>query len=591
MAIDDASLERVRRAADIVTVVGEYVQLKRRGQNYVGLCPFHEEKTPSFNVHATRQFYHCFGCGVGGDVFSFVMELEKMDFLEAVRHLARKFNVEITETADRTGDRRGERDDAYRTLERATTLYQRLLTSAAGVKGREFLARRRVSAEMQAAFGLGYAPPEWDFLAKRLPKDGVRPELLLATGLCARGKSGGLYDRLRDRLVFPVRDPRGRVIGFGGRDLSDAPDTPKYVNSPESPTYHKGSVLYGLDLARKALRDSPALLVEGYLDVVSLHGAGFPAAVAPLGTALTEEQAKLLGRFSAEKGVVVLFDGDSAGQTAALRSLLLLVNAGLAVRVAVPPGGKDPDDVIREEGPAALSAVLDGALGLEEFLVRTLLDRHDPAEALGRGKLIEELAGHLFVLTGGVARDVLIDRFADKLGVNNKSLRRDLRNAVREGQPTTRAVSGDRGVVSRRVRPAPLEQGVRLLLFLLFNDRERATRVVAEIRPENFPESVRPAVEPAYEAVREGRLADVGPAAEKLEPAAREAFYRVMETELDEEERERAVVDCLGAFRRRNLETELIRLKAELKEAYRKGDEERYRKLLAQIDGLKVEEE
>ncbi|OGD73958.1 MAG: DNA primase [Candidatus Coatesbacteria bacterium RBG_13_66_14] len=586
MAIDDASLERVRRAADIVAVVGEYVQLKRRGQSYVGLCPFHEEKTPSFNVHAARQFYHCFGCGVGGDVFSFVMELEKMDFLEAVRHLARKFNVEITETADRTGDRRGERDDAYRVLERATTLYQRLLTSPAGVRGRDFLTRRKVSAQMQAAFGLGYAPPEWDFLAKRLPKDGVRPELLLTTGLCTRGKSGGLYDRLRDRLVFPVRDPRGRVVGFGGRDLSDAQDVPKYVNSPESPIYHKGSELYGLDLARKSLRDSPALLVEGYLDVVSLHGAGFAAAVAPLGTALTEEQAKLLGRFAAEKGVVVLFDGDAAGQAAALRSLLHLVNAGLAVRVATPPSGRDPDDVIRDDGPAALSAILDAAVGIEEFLTKALLGRHRPEDALGRGKLVEELAGHLFVLKGSMARDVLIDRFADKLGVSNRSLREDLRRAVRE----TRAVAGDRAAPVRRVRPVPLEQDVRLLLFLLFNDRERAGRVVGEIHPADFPESVRPAVEPAYEAVREGNLADVGPAAAKLEPAAREAFFRVMAMELDEEEREKALVDCLDAFRRRNLGTELIRLKAELKDAYRKGDEERYRKLLARIDSLKVEE-
>ncbi|MCX7021525.1 MAG: DNA primase [bacterium] len=588
MAIDDASIERVRRAADIVAVVGEYVQLKRRGQNYVGLCPFHEEKTPSFNVHATRQFYHCFGCGVGGDVFSFVMELEKMDFLEAVRHLARKFNVEISETADRTGDRRGERDDAYRTLERATTLYQRLLTSSVGVRGREFLARRKVSAQMQAAFGLGYAPPEWDFLAKRLPKDGVRPELLLATGLCTRGKSGGLYDRLRDRLVFPVRDPRGRVIGFGGRDLSDAPDTPKYVNSPESPIYHKGSELYGLDLARKGLRDSPALLVEGYLDVVNLHGAGFATALAPLGTALTEEQAKLLGRFAAEHGVVVLFDGDSAGQAAALRSLLHLVNAGLTVRVATPPSGKDPDDVIRDDGPAALSAVLDASVDIEEFLVRTLLDRHRPADALGRNKLVEELAGHLFVLTGSVARDVLIDRFADKLGVSNLSLREDLRRAVRE---TRGATADTRGAASKRVRPAPLVHSVRLLLFLLFNDLEQAKRMAEHIRPEEFPESVQPAVRLAYEAVGAGRLADVGPAAEKLEPAAREAFFRVMAMELDEEEREKALVDCLAAFRRRNVEADLIRLKAELKEAYRKGDEERYKKLLTRIDSLEVKEE
>ncbi|MCK4593860.1 DNA primase, partial [bacterium] len=515
MAIDDASVERVRRAADIVAVVGEYVQLKRRGQNYVGLCPFHEEKTPSFNVHATRQFYHCFGCGVGGDVFSFVMEQEKMDFLEAIRHLARKFNVEITETADRTGGRRREREDIYRILERAATLYQRFLTSPAGVKGRKFLERRGVSTEMEAAFGLGYAPPEWEFLAKRLAREGVRQELLVNAGLCSRGKSGGLYDRLRDRLVFPVREPRGRVIGFGGRDLSDGEDVPKYINSPESPVYHKGSVLYGLDLARKGLRGTPALLVEGYIDVISLYSTGFTTAVAPLGTALTEEQAKLLGRFAADWGVVVLFDGDAAGQAAALRSLLHLVNAGLAVRVAIPPPGRDPDDVIRQDGPAALSSIIDGALEVEEFIVRTLVGRYNPADAVDRGKLVTELAGHLFVLTGNVARDMLIDRFADKLGVSNRSLRNDLRRIVRESR---RSFVVSRGSAPAPVRPVNLTQSARLLLFFLFNDLERARRVVEGIRPDDFPEPVRPVVRLAYEAISKEGLADIGPAAHKLEP-------------------------------------------------------------------------
>jgi DNA primase len=585
VAIDDASIERVRRAADIVAVVGEYVQLKRRGQNHVGLCPFHEEKTPSFNVHAARQFYHCFGCGAGGDVFSFVMEMEKMDFLEAVRHLARKFSVEVTETADRSGAVRREREGLLRALERAAMLYQRFLTSPAGVRGREFLERRKVPTEMEAAFGLGCAPPEWDFLAKRLTREGIGSELLMKAGLCSRGKSGGLYDRLRDRLVFPVRDPRGRVVGFGGRDLSDGEGVPKYINSPESPVYHKGSMLFGLDLARKFLVDSPAVLVEGYLDVISLHSAGFATAVAPLGTALTAEQGKLLGRFASDFGVVVLFDGDAAGQTAALRSLLHLINAGLVVRVAVPPAGKDPDDVIREEGAAALSAIVDGALAVEEFVVRTLVERYDPADAADRGRLIAELAEHLVVLTKSVVRDVLIDRFADKLGVSNRSLRQDLRRSVRDSRRTP---GGPRDAPPERVRPVPLTQGVRLLLFLLYNDLERAKRVVEEIEPIAFPESVRPAVRVAYETIPTGRLADVGPAAVGLDPSTREAFFRAMEIELDEGERERALVDCLTHFRRRGVEAELLRLKAELKEAYRKGDEERYRRLLARIDSLEV---
>lgn len=587
MAIDDASVERVRRAADIVAVVGEYVQLKRRGQNYVGLCPFHEEKTPSFNVHATRQFYHCFGCGVGGDVFSFVMEQEKMDFLETIRHLARKFNVEITETANGTGGRRREREDIYGVLERAVTLYQRLLTSSAGVRGRKFLERRGVSTEMEAAFGLGYAPPEWEFLGKRLTREGVRQEMLVKAGLCSRGKSGGLYDRLRDRLVFPVRDPRGRVIGFGGRDLSDGEDVPKYINSPESPVYHKGSVLYGLDLARKGLRGKPALLVEGYLDVISLYSAGFTTAVAPLGTALTEEQTKLLGRFAADWGVVVLFDGDAAGRAAALRSLLHLVNAGLAVRVATPPPGRDPDDVIREDGPDAMSSIIGGALEVEEFIVRSLVDRYNPAKAVDRGRLITELAGHLLVLTGNVARDMLIDRFADKLGVSNRSLRKDLRRIVRESR---RPSVVSRGSAPVPVKPVTLAQSTRLLLFFLFNDLERARRVMEGIGPDDFPEPVQPVVRLAYEAVSKGGLAVIGPAARKLEPDVRDAFFRAMEMDLDEEERERALVDCLANMRSRVREVELLKLTAEMREAYRKGDDERYQRLRARINSLEIQD-
>lgn len=588
MAIDDASIDRVRRAADIVAVVGEYVQLKRRGQNHVGLCPFHEEKTPSFNVNAARQFYHCFGCGVGGDVFSFVMEMENLGFVEAVRLLARKYNITLTETG--SDAQRGERESLLELLERAAAFYARLIESAAGRRGREFLEQRRVPATQIKRFGLGLAPPAWDELTKALVRAGAREEQLLKAGLCARSeRSGKLYDRLRDRVVFPVRDVRGRVMGFGGRDLSGDERAPKYLNSPETPLYHKGEILYGLDLARKGMRKAPALLVEGYLDVISLHAVDATTAVAPLGTALTAQQAKLLGRFAGDHGVTVIFDGDSAGQAAALRSLAGLVNADLAVRVAVPAAGSDPDDVAREGGRAAVDELLNGALELDDFLTRSLVARYDLNSTADKLALVDELAELLLLLRDRVAVDLLIDRFAGKLGVTESALRADLRDSVRRGREGRERHNDDQPVAQRKPRvrrpDVKLRRDVSLLLWLLFNDTERGRRILAEAAVTDFPVEFRPALEFA------ARWDDNAPppipaAAEELDENLRPIFYEAVDGVLDDDERDEALDACLASLRQQSLRAEQLRLRAELREAYRVDDRARIEELLQRKEEL-----
>jgi DNA primase len=596
VAIDDASIERVRKAADIVAVVGEYVRLKRAGRNHVGLCPFHEEKTPSFNVNPARQFYHCFGCGVGGDVFSFVMEMENLDFPESVRLLAQRYNVQITETGRRDdGSGRRRREALYELLEQAAVFYRRLLDADAGKPGRELLDARRVEGHLRQAFGLGYAPPEWDALARAFTRRGVPEERLVEVGLCARSpKSGRLYDRLRNRVIFPVRDLRGRVIGFGGRDLSGEERAPKYLNSPETPLYHKGEVLYGLDLARRELRNAPALLVEGYLDVISLHGAGHPTATAPLGTALTDEQARLLGRYAGDHGVIVLFDGDAAGRSAALRSLVGLVNTGIAVRVATPPPGSDPDDVAREGGRNAVDALIDGAFELDDFIVHALVERHDYSSTTGKLELLDELTRLLLLVKERVARDLIIDRFADKLGVDERSLRLDLRRRLKENRreeaPAHRTGS-HRDEASHPageeviVRPLRLAQDVRLLLWLLFNDNERRRELRGELEIELFPPELRPAVARALDADLD-ELPPVTETADLLEPQARTALFEAVDGEIHPEEREMARRACVTSLRDRARRRELLKLRAELKEAYRRGDRVRVHELLARRQKL-----
>ena len=359
--IPEHVVEEVRERADIVQIVSRHVTLKPAGQRLKGLCPFHDEKTPSFHVHPDRQFYYCFGCGEGGDVFAFVMRQGGLEFTDAVRSLARELSIEIPESG--RGLEGGRAQSLYRVNEKALEYFRNALRSPAGAGARRYLEERQVPVDLVDRFRLGFAPPRWDGLLRQL--GGAEAlDAAVKTGLVAPRQTGdGHYDRFRGRIMFPITEPSGHVIGFGGRALEGegaTSDTPKYMNSPESPAYKKSRALFGLPLALDAIRKSGrAVVVEGYFDLIALHRAGLAEGVAPCGTALTPEHVRRLRRYTNE--VVLLFDGDEAGQRAAERSLPVLLSEGLRTRAAFLPTGADPDDLLRTSGPEALRAVVDNA--------------------------------------------------------------------------------------------------------------------------------------------------------------------------------------------------------------------------------------
>ena len=380
-------VRQIKERLDIVELVGDYVVLRRVGRQYQGLCPFHSEKTPSFYVSPERQSYHCFGCGAGGDVFSFFMAQEGVDFAEARRILAQRTGVPLPERFGK-GPRGGD------ALAVAQEFFLENLRGAGGEGPRNYLKRRQLSREAWDTFGLGWALPSWDALGKKLRDRGVEPREAERAGLLVSGERG-TYDRFRGRITFPIRDVSGRLVAFGGR-LVDG-EGAKYVNSPEGELFRKRETLYLLSVAKRAMREKGrSILVEGYMDALRLQGAGFPEAVASLGTALTEEQAELLLRFAPR--CFICYDSDSAGQEAALRGMYVLAHRGLDVRVVMLPAGKDPDDLLSAEGGAAIfSRALEDALPLVACHL-ALRRRHLEDPAL-RGAALKEIEAALAPLS------------------------------------------------------------------------------------------------------------------------------------------------------------------------------------------------
>ncbi len=358
-------LARLREAADIVAVVGERVTLRRAGRNFVGLCPFHGEKTPSFSVSREKGTFYCFGCKRGGDVIDFLVELDRLTFVEAVEILARRFGIELPPASPQALQRRREEDALFEALEAAQVCFSRRL---ADDRPRAFLEARGVSLELAATFGLGYASADWSALYDQLHRR-FAERVLIAAGLVVEGEGGRRWDRFRDRITIPIRLARGTLVAFGGRAVGD--DTPKYLNSPETSLFSKSQVLFALDRAMRTFADSRrAVVVEGYFDCLAMHGAGITETVATLGTALTEHHARELAR-RAER-VVVCYDGDPAGRAAAVNALRTLLAFDLDAAVVLLPEGMDPDDLIRRQGGSAMRHLLDSAMTPAEFLLQSL---------------------------------------------------------------------------------------------------------------------------------------------------------------------------------------------------------------------------
>jgi DNA primase len=424
--------DRVKQQADIVRVIGEYVQLKKAGQNFRGLCPFHSEKTASFNVHPTRQIYHCFGCGKGGDVFSFVMEMEKCEFPDAVRQVAEKSGIAVPRAKDRSPQERKQNQarSAFVEMHREaqTFFVKQLEGTPEGKLARAYLEDRGLDKATIERFGIGYAPSGGDALLRFL-KQKYSEKLLAESGLISRSEQGGrMYDRFRRRITFPIANESGKIVAFGARALGE--DQPKYLNSPETPIYSKSNVLYHLDRAKEALRRSDfAVLVEGYMDAIAVARAGISNVVASCGTSLAEPQIKLLGRFT--RRVIVNYDPDAAGQTATERSISLLLEQDFEVKVLALPGKADPDKFIREQGAEAYLKVLKESPPYVDYLIARARQM-DLTTGEGKKQAVNFLLPYVQKIPNRILRSEWATRIAQQLRLDEPVLRAALSKAANE---------------------------------------------------------------------------------------------------------------------------------------------------------------
>ena len=470
-------IDDVRLQADIVQVVQDHVPLRRAGSTYKGLCPFHSEKTPSFHVNREKGFFHCFGCGVGGDVFKFIELHEKVGFQDAVRLLAQRFGLALPEPADP-----GERSDAafrealLNAHEAAAAWFRDQLASPGGVRAERQLAERGMGAEIIERLGIGYAPASRDALERHLLSRGFPREVLLQCGLTVRRDSGETVDRFRSRLMIPICRDSGSVIAFGGRATEDG-QQPKYLNSPETPIYVKSRTLYGLHLTKQAIRQAGyAVLVEGYFDFAQLLQAGVSAVVASCGTALTPQQAQLLRRFTSK--VVLSFDPDAAGQGAAVRSCEMLVEEGFVVNVALLPSGADPDTFVRANGREAYQELLRRSQPYLDFLLDRASARHDLGAPDGRREFLHDMLGVAARIPDAAQRDQFADRLAHKARITEEVVRAEIRKAAVARRTT---LSAREVPPMDRVKPA--ERG---LLWALVHEPELALGALGELDEEDL---------------------------------------------------------------------------------------------------------
>ncbi len=425
MPIPADIVNEVKYRNDIESVISSYVELKKRGKNLVGLCPFHNEKTPSFTVYPENGSFYCFGCGVGGDVFSFIKLIENLDYADAIRYLAEKSGISIIET-ERDNSLQAMRNKIYDINRETAKFYHSYLMSEEGKWALSYLTGRGLKISTIKHFGLGAAPDSWDMLLKHLKNQGFSIDEMLAANVISKSSKGTYYDRFRKRVMFPIINVRGRVVAFSGRAMpGDDKQGGKYVNTSDTLVYKKSENLFGMNFAKNVCEER-VILVEGNMDVVSLHQAGFENTVAALGTAFTAEEAKLLSRYTKE--IVLTLDADAAGQKAVKRAGEILKDTGLNVRVIVVPDGKDPDEFIKKNGPERFKALLEGAVSEIEYKLLTAVEGIDVSSDDGKLKYLSKAADIIANTPDAIARDLYISRLSDKYGIT----RQTLENRVKE---------------------------------------------------------------------------------------------------------------------------------------------------------------
>jgi DNA primase len=581
--IPEGVIDEVRLRVDIVEVIGEHLSLKRAGREFRALCPFHQEKTPSFYVVPAKGFYKCFGCGESGDAFSFLMNYVGLSFQDSVRQLAGRYGVEIPERSERRPA-----DDPHRLLYEALAFaadfyHRRLLESPDAEGARAYLENRGLDAAVIERFQLGYAPDEWRALREAAHGFGIDDAVLLEAGLIKESERGGEpYDRQRDRVIFPTTDVRGRIIAFGGRLLGqERAGAPKYLNSPETPIYHKGEHLYGLSWARNAIRREGSVLVaEGYMDYVALAANEIENVVAGLGTAMTTEQAELLARYTRQ--ALLLYDSDRAGLRATFRSADALLGAGVHPLVVTLPAGEDPDSVVRAGGAAALRPFLDAAVDVLDRKLQMLEARGYFESSEGMRKAVDGLLPTLRATVDPMLRDIYLTRIADRTGVRRETLEAELVVAdppapARSAPPASG--SDRRQGRDRRDEPRdrpPREPGgsraeQRKLLLLMLRDESRIPAVAEALGPEVFSAPIDR--ELFEELVRTGGMQGGGPMALELSGEARARLEELLGDPVELGDGDRVFHDVVGDLRARAVFERIDALQGLISEL--EGDEQR----------------
>jgi len=480
--IPETTIQEIRDRADIVGLIGRYVELKQAGRNWKGLCPFHDEKTPSFNVNPDRQIFHCFGCEKGGNVITFLVEHDNLTFPEAVRTLADDLGIEVPETGGRS--ERGEGERVFDALEIAQRCFREALHSSQGTAALDYLTQRGLDADVIEHFGLGFVPDRWDTVSRALERASVPIRVGIAAGLLGEGKSGGSYDYLRGRVTFPIRDVRGRVIAFGGRALGDE-EGPKYLNTPESSVYHKRRTFYGFPHALEPIRKQRRVVIcEGYFDAIALHRAGVAEAVATCGTALTPDHADELRRRRVGE-VILLFDGDSAGQHAMQRALEILLRVDLRVRAVVLPAGQDPDDYLASHGAEPLRALIDAAPDAVELVLRHAM-MGGCSTPNQKADVVRHMAPLIAAIAGPIERAEYTRRLAVATGTDPTAVEAVVRASIR-GQ----SVPADHDVANGLIRPRSAgadDRHVRQIALILSHEPSVVTDELCARMHEVLPE-------------------------------------------------------------------------------------------------------
>jgi DNA primase len=481
--IPEPVLEQIRQSNDVVEVIGSYFPLKRAGANFRALCPFHKEKTPSFNVNPQKQMWKCFGCGAGGDVFTFVMKYENLDFMSAVRRLAERGGVKLEYDERRQGEPDRDQKDSLLKLHdlAANFFHHNLMKQPSAAVARDYLKKRRITSEVAKKWRLGYSPAAWDGLIQYAAGKKFSTDALAAAGLALERERGdGYYDRFRGRLMFPIGDEQGRTVGFSGRILTEEKEQPKYVNSPETPIFQKGRILFALDKAKRAIIDEKyAIVCEGQVDTISCHEAGVENVVAPQGTALTEQHARILKRYAEE--VVLMFDADTAGQNAIVRSAEPLWDAGVAIRVVVLPEGHDPDSFVKTFGAEKLKELVGKGSSFFTYLLDRLCHQHDPRSERGKLQVARQMAEWLARIPSPIMLATYAQETAKRLDVSEVVLRKEvtkLTGSRRDRSAVSTAASEEDAADIDAVLPRGLPAEVMLLQVMLTD--ERIVEVTAE---------------------------------------------------------------------------------------------------------------